>query len=405
MLDDLARDGIHGPPAPGLSQRSVRFARRLRNALLALLTIVGLSIPTLVAGNLLIEVLFHFQGLGLLFSDALDHQDDTVLLACTILGGILTVAGGLVADVATAAAGQRAPPASDPRGSRHHRLAGAGLAVFVFFVLFSFLGPLVHPTNQSLLHPLLIDRAPGGAHLLGTDEHGFDELGRIMLGGQTAIEIGVLSSAIAIFVGALYGTISGLAGGVVDGIMTRFVDVLLSIPFLFIVLALATRYSATVLEESLILAAFSWLIPSRLVRREVLTLRARGRHAIRDAIRDVPAVVIATVAFGTANSILALSYLGFLGFGLRYPGTSWGDMLATARQNVTAGEWWLVYPVGGCLVLVVLAANLIGAGLLRSRRPPRPRPQSPPRRPRSPRRPHRRTATLRPALVRRRPRA
>ena len=261
------------------------------------------------------------------------------------------------------------------RGSQHRRLAGAGLFVFVFFVLFSFVGPLVHPTNQSLLHPLLIDRAPGGAHPLGTDQHGFDELGRIMLGGQAAIEIGLLSSAIATLVGALYGTLCGLAGGSVDAIMMRFVDVVLSIPSLLIVLVFATRYSATVLEESLILAAFSWLVPSRLVRGEVLPRRVRDRvlaaqgmdsgrpRVMRHVIHDTLAVSVVNLAFGVADSILALSYLGFLGFGLRYPGTSWGDMLATAHQNVSAGYWWLVYPVGACLVLVVLAANLIGDGL------------------------------------------
>jgi ABC-type dipeptide/oligopeptide/nickel transport system permease subunit len=181
---------------------------------------------------------------------------------------------------------------------------------------------------------------------------------------------------IATVIGTLYGAISGLVGGIVDGVMMRFVDILLSIPYLLIVLVLATKYSATVIEESLILAAFSWLIPSRLVRGEVLTLRVRDfvlacrtmgggntRIVYRHLIPNALSVVIVNITFLIADSILALSYLGFLGFGLQYPATSWGDMLGDAQQNVSSGYWWLVYPVGACLVLVVLAANLIGDAL------------------------------------------
>ena len=257
-----------------------------------------------------------------------------------------------------------------------NRLAVVGLVVLIFFVLLCFIGPLVYHRNTTLTDPLVTTLAPGGHNPLGTDEHGFDELALIMKGGQTAIEIGLLSSVIATVISTLYGAISGLVGGVVDGIMMRFVDVLLSIPYLLIVLVLATKYSATVLEESLILGAFSWLIPSRLVRGEVLTLRVRdfvqacrvmgggqARLVYRHLIPNALSVVIVNVTFQIADSILALSYLGFLGFGLQYPSTSWGDMLGNAQQNVTAGYWWLVYPVGGCLVAVVLAANLIGDAL------------------------------------------
>jgi ABC-type dipeptide/oligopeptide/nickel transport system permease subunit len=262
------------------------------------------------------------------------------------------------------------------REFRANRLAVVGVAVLVFFVLFCFLGPIVHPTNQSAFDPLNTDLPPGGAHLLGTDEHGFDELGRIMAGGQTAIEIGFFSAFIATVIGTLWGAIAGLAGGIVDGIMMRFVDILLSIPFLFIVLVLATKYSATVLDESLILGLFSWLIPARLVRGEVLTLRTRdfvyaarvmgagrSRLVLRHLIPNALSVVIVNITFQVADSILALAYLGFLGFGLQYPAASWGDMLGGAQNYVSSGYWWLVYPVGGCLVAVVLACNLVGDAL------------------------------------------
>ena len=257
-----------------------------------------------------------------------------------------------------------------------NKLAVIGLVVIVFFILFCFLGPLIDPTNQTLVNALNTDVAPGGTHVLGTDEHGFDELGRIMLGGQSALEIGFFAAAIATVIGTLWGAIAGLASGIVDGIMMRLVDVLLSIPLLFVVLVLATKYSGTVIRLSLLIGLFSWLIPSRLVRGEVLTLRTRDfvsaarvmgatrrRIVLRHLIPNAMSVVIVNITFQVADSVLILAYIGFLGFGLQFPSTSWGDMLGGAQNYVTEGYWWLVYPVGGCLVVLVLATNLVGDAL------------------------------------------
>jgi ABC-type dipeptide/oligopeptide/nickel transport system permease subunit len=264
-----------------------------------------------------------------------------------------------------------------------NKVALVGLAIIVFFVLLCFVGPLFYHTNQSLTQPLQANLAPGavtpsGGHagILGTDEHGFDELGRIMAGGQSALEVGFFAAVIATVIGTLYGAIAGLAGRFIDGIMMRFVDIVLSIPFLFIVLVLATKYSATVLAISLLLGFFSWLIPARLVRGEVLTLRerdfvaaarvmgsSRTRLVYRHLIPNALSVVIVNITFLVADSILALAYLGFLGFGLQYPIASWGDMLGNADTNISSGQWWLVYPVGFCLVAVVMAWNLVGDAL------------------------------------------
>jgi peptide/nickel transport system permease protein len=106
-LDNLAQDYIRLARAKGLSQRAVLFRHLLRNACLPMITLVGLSIPTLVAGNLLIEVLFNYPGLGLLFYNALGNEDYNIMLAYTILGGLLTVVGNLIADVAITVADPR----------------------------------------------------------------------------------------------------------------------------------------------------------------------------------------------------------------------------------------------------------------------------------------------------------
>ena len=142
-----------------------------------------------------------------------------------------------------------------------------------------FLGPLFYHTNQTLTQPLNANLSPGGQPLstagpLGTDEHGFDELGRIMAGGRRRSNRLLRGADLDRHRDAVRRRLR-LSGRLVDGVMMRFVDIVYSIPFLFIVLVLATKFSATVLEESLLLGFFSWLVPARLMRGEVLSLRER----------------------------------------------------------------------------------------------------------------------------------
>lgn len=257
-----------------------------------------------------------------------------------------------------------------------NRLALVGIAVLVLLVLFCFLGPLVYHGNTTSSDLLSTDLSPGAGHPLGTTDEGFDELALLMKGGQAALEVGFFAAAIGIVVGAIYGSIAGLAGGLVDSVMMRVVDVFLSIPFLFIVLIVAVRYGASVVGLSLIIGAFIWLAPARLVRGEVLTLRVRDfvsaarlagasryRLISRHLIPNSLGVMIVNVTFGIADAILAVAILGYLGFGLHYPNQDWGDMLSDGVQYMQDGYWWLVYPVGACIVLVVMACNLIGDAL------------------------------------------
>jgi peptide/nickel transport system permease protein len=156
----------------------------------------------------------------------------------------------------------------------------------------------------------------------------------------------------------------------------RIDDVFLSVPFLFIVLILAVKYGATVLSLSLLIGFFSWQVPARLVRGEVLTIRERdfvlaartagsgnwrliSRHLLPNAL----GVVIVNVTFQVADAILVVSYIGFLGFGLHFPSVDWGDQLSDGIQYLQDGYWWIIFPVGACIVLTVMALNFIGDAL------------------------------------------
>jgi ABC-type dipeptide/oligopeptide/nickel transport system permease subunit len=254
-----------------------------------------------------------------------------------------------------------------------NRLAVTGVGILLFFVLFSFVGPIFYHGNYLTSNLLATNMPPGTGFPLGTNNQGYDELALLMKGGQVALEIGFFSAAVAIIIGAIYGAISGLAGGIVDSILMRVVDVFLSIPFLFIVLIVAVRYGASVLSLSLIIGGFSWLVPARLVRGEVLTLRERDfvsaarvagagqvRLIARHLLPNALGVVIVNVTFQVADAILAIAFLGFLGFGLQWPNQDWGDLLSNGTTYLQDGYWWQIYPVGACIVLVVMACNLIG---------------------------------------------
>jgi peptide/nickel transport system permease protein len=257
-----------------------------------------------------------------------------------------------------------------------NRLAVVGVATLLFFVLFCFVGPLIYRVNLLNTNLSIASSPPSASHLLGTDNEGIDVLGELMKGGQAALEIGFFSAIMAIVIGSLYGAISGLVGGIADSVLMRVVDVLLSIPFLFVVLIVAVRYGASVLSLSLILGAFTWLVPARLVRGEVLTLKVRdfvaaariagsGRWRLinRHLLPNAFSVIIVNVTFNVADAILAVAYLGFLGFGLHYPNYDWGDLLSNGTDYLQDGYWWLIYPAGICIVLTVMACNLIGDAL------------------------------------------
>jgi ABC-type dipeptide/oligopeptide/nickel transport system permease subunit len=257
-----------------------------------------------------------------------------------------------------------------------NRLAVIGFAILIFFVLFSFVGPLIYHTNQLDTNLTSANLPPSGSHLLGTDTNGFDELGRIMRGGQAALEVGFFAAFVAIVIGTLWGAVSGLAGGIVDSVMMRVVDIFLSVPFLFVVLILAVKFGATVLSLSLVIGFFAWQVPARLVRGEVLTLRERDfvlaartagagswRLISRHLIPNAMGVVIVNVTFQVADAILAVSYIGFLGFGLHFPNVDWGDQLSDGSNYLQDGYWWLIFPVGACIVLTVMALNFMGDAL------------------------------------------
>jgi peptide/nickel transport system permease protein len=258
-----------------------------------------------------------------------------------------------------------------------NKLALAGLAFIAFILLFCFVGPHLYVTNQVDTDLDLYLCHPGAQHLLGCNELGYDELGRLMVGGQTSIEVGLAAAVVSVMVGTLYGAISGFAGGIVDSIMMRVVDAGLSLPSLMVIIILSVIFHPTPVVIIFIIAVFYWFGVARLVRGETLSLRNReyvqavkviGGRPLRSVLRHIVPNAIGTIivqaTFAVADSILTLSVLGFLTLGVAPPSTDWGSMLSGGLTYIQGGNyWWLIYPPGVLIILTCISFNFIGDAL------------------------------------------
>src|SRR6202167_5499148 len=171
-----------------------------------------------------------------------------------------------------------------------NRLAVLGLGLIVFMVLFSFVGPHLYVTNQIQTNLGQVTQRPSGAHPLGTDQLGYDVLGRLMVGGQSSLEVGLAAALLASVVGTAWGAISGYSGKWVDAVMMRIVDSFLAIPPLLLILMLASVVTPTVPVLILVIALISWLATARLVRRVSLSVRTADhvQAATAGGARNIP---------------------------------------------------------------------------------------------------------------------
>lgn len=258
-----------------------------------------------------------------------------------------------------------------------NKLAVAGLVAVLLLVCFSFLGPLIYQTDQ--VHTDLANASlPPGTkgHPLGTNQVGYDVLGRLMVGGQTSLLIGIAAGTLSSVIGTAWGAVSGYAGGKVDAVMMRVVDAGIAIPALFLMLVIAAIVTPTVPVMIAVIGVVSWLVPARLVRAEAMSLKTRdyilslraigGSHRraiVRHIVPNSIGTIMVNTTFQVADAILLVAYVSFLGLGVQPPATDWGGMLSNGLDFVYAGSWWLIIPAGLLIVVVVASFNFIGDGL------------------------------------------
>jgi peptide/nickel transport system permease protein len=258
---------------------------------------------------------------------------------------------------------------------RRNRLALAGLVVVVLLAVAAAGAPWLAPADpakQSLIEKRV---RPGEKFLLGADEFGRDILSRIIYGSRVALLVGLLSVAIALGLGLALGCLAGFAGGWLDVLIMRGVEVLLAFPYLLLAIAVVSALGPGVLNTTIAVGIWGTPTVIRLVRGAVLTAReseyvnaaralgaTAGRVLTRHVLRNIlPTVIVYSTLF-MANAILVEAALSFLGLGVPPPTPSWGLMVSSGRDFLLVAPHIATVP-GLAIMVAVLGFNLLGDGL------------------------------------------
>jgi peptide/nickel transport system permease protein len=220
--------------------------------------------------------------------------------------------------------------------------------------------------------PPLSRDAHGAFHLLGTDRFGRDLLVRMMLAGRISLAVGIVGSGVAALIGTAIGAVAAWAGGAVDRVLMALTDALLAMPRLILLLVCAALWRPGLATVVVVLIATGWMSVARMIRAEVLGVRAQpyidaaralgarsGRVLWRHAVPNALGPAIIATALGVGNAILLESGLSFLGLGVQPPAPSWGNMIAGGREAIVTAPWIALAP-GLALIVTVLACTLLG---------------------------------------------
>src|SRR3954447_2492183 len=266
---------------------------------------------------------------------------------------------------------------------RRDRAAIVCLITIVLIVLAAIFAPVFakvtgHPVNHQYFDiGLSLDgqpTGPNGTFILGADNVGRDVLVRIAYGARISLFVGVVATILTVTIGTVVGLAAGYFGKIVDTVLSRLIDVMLSLPFLLFAISLASIYHAGLNIVIFVLAIFGWSSVARIVRGQVLSIREREaveaarsigagswRIMIVDILPNVLAPIIVYTALLIPVAIVGEATLSYLGVGIQPPTADWGQMIADAQQNLHAW-WFLVFP-SLALLMTTLAFNIFGDGV------------------------------------------
>lgn len=280
------------------------------------------------------------------------------------------------------------------RRLRQDRVSLASLAFILFLIVLAIAAPLIvsllglpgpNKQNLNLTDSFGSPLGPSSAHPFGVDQLGQDVMSRVIYGARISLEVGILGTGISTVIGVVVGLLAGYYRGWIDTLLSRFIDVVLSIPILLLGIGIGAACSVKgclggALQPGLgvviaLIALATWPYSARLVRGLVLSLRERefveasralgasdARIMFREILPNLTAPVIVFASVQIPSNILFEAALSFLGVGIRPPTASWGQMIASATPIFNTAWWYMVFP-GAALLLTVLAFNLLGDGL------------------------------------------
>jgi oligopeptide transport system permease protein len=259
---------------------------------------------------------------------------------------------------------------------RRNHLAVASAIFLIGVGLVAFVAPwipgLSDPTAQTLS---LGASPPSAAHWFGTDELGRDTFARVIYGGRISLLVGFIGTLVSLLIGVGYGAIAGYRGGRIDEIMMRVVDVLYSLPYIFLVILLLVFFSRSILMLFVALGLVQWLTMARIVRGQVLSLKNQnfveaaralgagdGQIIFRHIVPNTLGPVIVYTTLTVPAIILQEAFLSFLGLGVQPPDASWGTLVSEGARLLALFPWLVIFP-GVALSLTLFCFNFLGDGL------------------------------------------
>jgi len=262
-----------------------------------------------------------------------------------------------------------------PRRGPRRATTLAGMAIVGALALSALLAPWLAPGDPGLIDPAGAFAGSSAAHWLGTDNLGRDVLGRLLLGGRWSLGIAAIATALVMTIGVSVGLVAGYAGGLVDDVLMRLVDALLSVPTLLLALAIVGTLGPGIASLTIGLAGIWWVNTARVVRGMVCSLRERGhvqaaralgasdaRIMRRHILPGILPMLAVLSALEMGELILAISGLSFLGLGAQPPAAEWGAMLNDARTYFFVEPRLVLYP-GLAVTGAVAGFTLLGDGL------------------------------------------
>lgn len=251
----------------------------------------------------------------------------------------------------------------------------AGGLIVVFVAVLAIFAPYITPYNPADIDLDAILMPPSLTHLMGTDALGRDVLTRMLYGARISLLVGFVAVGISVAIGVVFGVLAGYYGKWVDGLIMRFVDVMLCFPSFFLILAVIAFLDPSIMNIMIVIGLTSWMGVTRLVRAEFLRLREQEyvlasrlqgtsdkKIMWRVILPNALTPVWVNVTLGIAGAILVESGLSFLGIGIQPPTPSWGNILTDGKANIEVA-WWLSFFPGLAILITVLGYNLLGEGL------------------------------------------
>ncbi|MBN3753220.1 ABC transporter permease [Paraburkholderia sp. Tr-20389] len=256
-----------------------------------------------------------------------------------------------------------------------NRAAVFGAFLVALVVVMAVFAPWLTQYDPVQASFMTVRQAPSAAHWFGTDELGRDVLSRLLYGARASLLAGVVSVGIAVVLGVPLGLLAGYFGKLVDGVISRIADALLSIPFLILAIALSAFLGPSLTNAMAAIGISAMPRFIRLTRGQAISVKAEeyvegaraigldhARIILRYILPNVLPPIIVQASLTVASAIIAEASLSFLGLGQLPPAPSWGSMLNTAKDFVSQAPWMSIFP-GIAIFLAVLGFNLLGDGL------------------------------------------